>query len=104
MKRPEATKPVKGTWKCGDSAFAKRYPTLARMLCDAFWDDGKSRECSSFSVRMDQTSVFVSISDHAMQASLFTTAATLEEGLALAEQAIASDTGQWRPWKGGPKK
>jgi hypothetical protein len=104
MKRPTVLKPAKGKWACGDAKFATRFPGVAAMLCDPWWDDGTSRQCSSLSVRMDSTSVFLSISDHASSASAYTTAETLEAALELMEAAIQEGTIQWRSWKSGSRK
>ncbi len=104
MKRPKAVTASKGKWTCGDLSFATKYPSLAAMLCDCWWDDGSPRQCSSLSVRMDATSCFVSLSDHAHQQSAFTQAASLEEALLLLEEAVTNSTIQFRPWKTGSKK
>lgn len=104
MKRPqESTATAKGKWVCPDKDWGKRYPTVAEFMCDGFWEDGKPREVSSLTIRFDVNSVSVSLSDHAMQRSCFTTADSLEAGLGLLDEALRSGRNIWRPWKASKK-
>lgn len=105
MKKPaEAGKSQKGKVVCVDTEFGEKYPTITIYLCDGFWDDGKPREPSSISVRMDSAAVHLSISDHALQCSAYTAAPDLEAALCLLEAALKSDLAVWRPWKLGKGK
>jgi len=102
MKRPTESLPLtKGKWTPCDASFFKLYPTISAYLCDGFWEDGKSRECASLSIRMDQANVNISLSDHATQRSCFTTGRTLTECFALIEEALRDGQVVWRPWKKG---
>lgn len=102
MKRPaEAGKGQKGKIQGTDTQFIKNYPTISQYLLDGFWDDGKAREPSSLSIRMDGASVHISLSDHALQVSAYTAGPTLEDTLALLEAALAGGQVAWRPWKTG---
>lgn len=104
MKRPtESSKPVKGKIEVADTSWSKSYPTVTAYMCDAFWEDGKSRECASVSIRMEGSQVNLSLSDHAMQRSCFTTATSVAEALQLLEDALRTDRVTWRSWKSGKK-
>jgi len=104
MKRPALPgKSNREKWVCPDKEFQKLYPTITQYLCDGFWEDGKPREPSSLSVRMDGAETHVSLSDHALQCSFYTAAGTLTEGLSLMEEALAAGRGTWRPWKTGKR-
>jgi hypothetical protein len=102
MKRPLApVKSAKGKPVCPDLKFAGLYPTLTGYLLDGWWDDGKARECSSLSVKMDSSSVSISLCDHALQCSAYTTAGSFLEAMSLLEAALLNESVQWRPWKRG---
>lgn len=104
MKRPAVVSPpLKGKWSCPDKSFGTRYPLIAEMLCDPVWEDGKSRELASLTVRFDGISCLLSISDHALQCSAYTTAATVEEALQSLQDALKAGTLTFRPWKTGKK-
>lgn len=104
MKRPlESSKGPKGKWACPDPSWGKRFPTIAEYMCDGFWEDGKPREVASLTVRFDGNGATVSLSDHAMQRSSFTTGDGVEAALVLLEEALQSGRNIWRPWKAGKK-
>jgi len=105
MKRPKSSPPpAKGKWMCPDASFSQRYPSLAQYLCDAMWEDGQPRQLSSLSVKMDSSSVSLSLSDHETSSSAYTTATSLQEALELMEAGITAGTVVFRPWKGPRKK
>jgi hypothetical protein len=102
MKRPKASPASKGkTVVTSDAEFLKRYPVLTQWMTDGKWDDGKPREVSTLSVNLKEGVVNLGLSDHEAQASLYTTAGTLQEALEQLEAALRDETGAWRPWKAG---
>lgn len=104
MKRPEKNTPKKkGEWSCPDKGFEKNYPTIARYLCDGFWEDGKPRELSVLSINFSQGCVSLSLADKDLQQSCYTTAETVQDALGLLEEALAADKVTWRAWKGGKR-
>lgn len=97
MKRREAPKPGRrGEVVCPDAAFAKDYPTLAAGLCDGFWDDGKPREVWTFSVRMKDQGVLVTVTDKNYNECLYTEGEDLLCALALVEDCLKNGTASWR--------
>lgn len=84
---------------CCDEAFAQRYPALATHLTDCWWDDGKPREPGTLGIRFSSTEVFLSLSEPDDHAGAYTTAETLEEGLALMDAALAEGRLKFKPWK-----
>lgn len=97
MERRKAPAPgKKGEVTFPDKAFAKDYPTLAKGMCDGFWDDGKPREVWTFSVRMKEMGVLVTITDKNYGECLYTEGEDFLAALALAEEALAQGTASWR--------
>lgn len=105
MKRtqPPPTK-KKGSWSCSDAGFQKRYPAITAFLADAWWDDGEPRELGSLTVRMGGEKVQVSLTDYDQRATSFTDAETLDEALALAEEALSAGKMRFTPWKSSAGK
>jgi len=102
MKRDTPVKSSKkGDVQCPDQEFGGPYPSVSNYLCDAWWDDGKPREPSSLSIKMDETYVHVGLMDHAQRRSVYCTAPSLVQALTMLEDLLASGKVSWRTWKGG---
>jgi len=101
MQRPQnsGTQP-KGKWVCPDADFLSTYPTLAQGMCDAWWDDGKPREPWILTVSFGTHDVQIAITDRGLSQSLYTTAESLTEGLAMVETVLSAGSTSWRKWKG----
>lgn len=97
MKRREPPKPgKKGEIAYPDPAFAKDYPTLSLGMCDAAWDDGKPRDVWTFSVRMKDRGVLITVTDKNYNECLYTEGEDLLSALALVEEALSQGTASWR--------
>lgn len=100
VKRPsQAARPKKGEFICPDSAFLSTYPTLAKGLCDPWWDDGKPRKCFTFKVSMSEEAVLIVLNDPDSKLVAFTSSTGLTEGLLEIEVALAAETISWRKSK-----
>ena len=97
MERRKAPKPgTKGELAYPDHKFAKEYPTLARGMVDGLWDDGKPREVWTFSVRMKDHGVLVTLTDKNYNECLYTEGEDLDSALALVEESLKQGTASWR--------
>jgi len=97
MKRREPPKPgKKGEVAYPDESFAKEYPTLALGMCDGLWEDGKIREVWTFSVRMKDKGVLITVTDKNYGECLYTEGEDLLSALALVEDALAQGHASWR--------
>lgn len=104
MKRETPVKPPKkGEVVCADSEFSGRYPNVTSYLCDAWWDDGKPREPSGLSIKMDESYVHCGLMDYDRERSVYCTAPSLSEALEMLEGLLASGSVSWRVWKGKKK-
>jgi len=100
MKRPDASQvSKKGSWSCPDPSFFKSYPLLAAGLCDPWWDDGKPRQVWTITLSFDGPNANVCVNDKELGQGSYTTAASLQEALALIEGALKANTLSWRRWK-----
>jgi len=99
QRRQPPAKGTKGEIIYPDKAFAKDYPTLARGMCDAFWDDGKPREVWTISVRMKEQGVLVTTTDKNYGECLYTEGEDLLSALALVEEALSQGTASWRKFQ-----
>jgi len=95
--------PKKGHVSCPDESFMSQFPSVSAYLCDVWWDDGKPREPSSLSIKMDGTYVHIGLMDHAMSRSLYCTAPSLQDALLMLEEVLKGGQASWRAWK-GPKR
>lgn len=97
MKRREPPKPGKrGEVSYPDPVFAKDYPALASGMCDSLWDDGKPREVWTFSVRMKEKGVLITVTDKNYGECLYTEGEDFVSALALVEEALSQGTASWR--------
>lgn len=97
MKRREPPKPgKKGEVTYPDAAFAKDYPTLAGGMCDGLWEDGKPREVWTFSVRMKEKGVLITVTDKNYSENLYTEGEDLLSALAMVEEALSQGAASWR--------
>lgn len=105
MKRPD--QPAKGqktSVVVTDASWSEKFPTVITYMTDAKWDDGKPREPSTLSINFSTGSPTISLSDHALQQSAYTTADTVAEALELLEEALVEGKVRWRPWKAFTKR
>jgi len=93
-KPPAAGK--KGEVTYPDRDFAKEYPTLAAGMCDGVWTDGKPREVWTFSVRMKENGVLVTLTDKNYGECLYTEGESVLEALAKVEECLSQGTASWR--------
>ena len=97
MQRREPPKPGKrGEVTYPDTAFKKDYPTLALGMCDGTWDDGKPREVWTFSVRMKDKGVLITVTDKNYSENLYTEGEDFLSAMALLEEALSQGTASWR--------
>jgi len=87
---------------CTDEQLAKKFPTVVSYLTDTKYDDGSSREPSSFTVTCSAGGVQVALNDKELKQSLYSTSGTLQDALKLMEKALIDGIDAWRPW--GRKK
>jgi hypothetical protein len=86
----------KGEVSYPDKTFAKDYPTLALGMCDGVWTDGKPREVWTFSVRMKEVGVLITVTDKNYGECLYTEGEDLYSALALVEEALSQGHASWR--------
>jgi hypothetical protein len=97
VKLPENEKPRKeGEWSCPDHSFKQDYPTLTQGMCDDLWSNGKPRIVWTFSVRMKEAGVLITVTDKGLNKSLYTEGEDLMSALALVEEALSQGTASWR--------
>lgn len=99
-RRAQEAQKAKGKWTCPDPQFAKQFPALAQDMFDVFWEDGKTREPSTLTVRGRGDAFSISLNDPEAKASVTTTGETLMDTLTLLDAALAAGTAKWWPWKG----
>jgi len=101
MQRPSDGAPQKkGEWHCPDADWLSTYPVLSQGMSDRWWDDGKPREAWTVTIRFGIDDVHLSVTDHGLQRSLFTTAESVIEGLSQLEAVLSGGASSWRRWKG----
>lgn len=100
MKRPSATT-SKGAraWVCPDSDLQLTCPLLAAGLSDPWWDDGKPREPWTLRISMSGDAVSICVADREAKLVSFTTSASITEGFAAIEAALAGGGLSWRKSK-----
>ena len=86
----------KGEVTYPDRDFAKEYPTLAAGMCDGMWTDGKPREVWTYSVRMKEHGVLVTLTDKNYGECLYTEGESVLEALAKVEECLSQGTASWR--------
>jgi len=100
MQRPhDITPSKKGEWVCPDAEWLSLYPVLSQGMSDRWWDDGKPREPWTITIRFLTDAVQLSLTDHGLQRSLFTTAESVTEALAALEAVVSGGSSSWRRWK-----
>lgn len=95
-RRKPPTPSSRGAVTYPDAAFARDYPTLACGMCDGLWSDGKPREVWTFSVRMKEQGVLITVTDKNYAECLYTEGEDLLSALALVEEALKQGTASWR--------
>jgi len=80
----------------------KSRPHLDAFMRDAFWEDGKPRECCRISISAGTHQCVVSLNDSDAEQSITTTSETVEDALDRLEAYLASGNPSWRSW--GKKK
>lgn len=85
-------------------AFAKRWPSVWEFVTSEWWIPGQeSRVPGSLLLFLQDGLVKVRLKDNERQEVLFLTGQGIEEVLRLAEEALATGKGEWRPDKWDPK-
>jgi len=104
MKRPE---PVVANGEPGvfpDPKFAERYPLLAAHMADDRWEDGKDREVSTLTYKVEDGHLVAALNDREGRQSLYRSSETMEGGCKALEKVLGSPGADWRPWSGAGKK
>lgn len=89
--------------KCGpveavfnDADFKATYPSITDHLTSARYDDGSNRATSTLLIFCDQGVLRVCVNDRDNNRSVFFTGETMESALMAAENALATNTADWR--------
>jgi hypothetical protein len=86
----------------GDAAAL--FPTLWEWLSSEQYDDASARQTATMLVFVEDGSVKLCLNDRDSHRKAWVTGKTPEAAFASLEQALASDTADWRADKGGPRK
>jgi len=87
-----------------DSKLRKSYPQVSDYLTMTKWDDGTARTPSTVTLFVEGGVLKAALNDREMKRSLYVTSMSLEGAIGLLEEALATDTADWRLWSGGSKK
>jgi len=99
MKRYQLeTQKTRGKWVGSKDPLVKDRPTINQLCTDTQWDDGGQRLPCTLKIRFGDGQASVTISDENIEASITTTAETVQEALQLLEEALAASKVAWRPW------
>lgn len=98
MKRESQEKQKGSKYIAPTDKFWDKFPNLAMVLCDGWWDDGTPRDCPQLGIRLTSDGVQLSIIDIGLRRSTSTVAPTLFEGLSLVEALCALPRLPWRDW------
>lgn len=102
MRREESTKQKATKYKPPTDKFWDKYPNLAQVLTDCWWDDGQPREVPQLSINLFTDSVRLSIVDISGRRSTNTDAPNIVNALELVEALCSGPGLPWRHW--GSKK
>jgi len=83
-----------------DKDFEKCYPNLTAHLRDARYEDRTSRVTSTILIFCENGVLRMCVNDRDNNRSVFFTAATVEEAFMKAEDAIATNTAEWKARQG----
>lgn len=79
-----------------DPEFRTNFPTLYEYLTQTKWDSGEPRLTATLSVFVDQGAMTVCLNDRSNNRSLFANEPALFACFASLEEALASDTAEWK--------
>jgi len=97
LKRPKAIEGgVLPAQDAVDGEFSSRYPTLWDYLSQAAWEDGKARQTSTLFIFLDDGKWTVMLKDRDRELVAFFKAERLTVCLTLIEDALCSDSVDWR--------
>lgn len=103
--RPVAEVQVMSAQDQSASQFAQDYPYVMEHLTMTKWEDGQSREPSSFTVFLDEGKLKVCLHDKEMARVAFTAGWALEDALRALEEGLLAGTLDWRPARqSGPRR
>jgi len=91
-----------GKWSPTEDPFVDLIPLIDAHLTDAYWDDGKTREVCSLTIRLGKGNAMVSLNDADQEQSISTNGKTVADALEALEVYLATGSPTWRPW--GKKK
>jgi len=79
-----------------DTEFSRSYPTLAAYLTETKYQDGTPRVTATILIFCENGVLRLCVNDRDNNRSVFFTSETVEGGLLAAENAIATNTAEWR--------
>jgi len=83
-----------------DTDFSASYPTLAAYLTDVRYQDNTPRTTSTVLIFCEQGVLRLCVNDRDNNRSVFFTGETIEAALLSAENAIATNTAEWKSRQG----
>lgn len=93
---------LSGGWP--DAGFKAKCPVLTAFLEDDKWDDGKPRELSSLSLKLQDGLVLGVLNDQDGRRSLYRAAQTVAEVLQKLDESASDPESDWRAWNNKTRK
>ena len=104
MMRREASVTPEGNVPFPDDRIRKDCPLLASHLADEYWDDGKPRDPSTLTIKVQDGRINLALNDREEKASLYVMGDTIAEATKALEKQLGLSNADWRAWTGQKKK
>lgn len=106
MQRPErknVKNPENEKIACPSEGLFALCPILWAFITDGVYDDGSPRKLSQLSMGLYDGNFRLALNDPNREASVYTSAASLEDAMQTMEHALQTESVRWYEWKRGKK-